>query len=87
MQVLDDEHQGMTARFAQQDPDDGLEGARAPELRVHTGKALFIVFDFEERIEIWKAGLQDRVELSDSRRDLLAPGLRILAARDAEIAM
>ena len=58
MQILNDQHQGFSRGFGQQNTNHSVERARPPELRIHGGQTHLVVLDLEECVEVGERGLQ-----------------------------
>ena len=58
MQILDDQHQGLSRGLGQQNANHSVERARPPELRIHGGQTQLVVLDLKERVEIGERGLE-----------------------------
>ena len=87
MQILNDQHQGFSRGFGQQDADHSLECARAPELRIHGGETKLVVLDLKERVKIGERRLERLIEVADPLGDLLPAARGLVALHDAKIAV
>ena len=84
MQVLEDHHQRVLERLAQDDPLDRFERAPAPDLRVHLGQRIGAFLYSEQSQQVRQRIAERRVECGKRGTDFLAPRGRIVRVLNTE---
>ena len=85
VQVLENHHEGLIERLAQQDALNRFHRPPASDLRIHLGQRIFAFDQAEQAQEIGQSVLQRAIQGQDLAVDLLAPGALVIFRRNSEI--
>jgi len=73
MQILNDQNQGISSGFGNDQADDCIQGSRSLQLRVHSLEPLLVLKDLQEREKIRKLVIESAVKTLEFGVDLAAP--------------
>src|SRR5713101_7266718 len=72
VQILEDRHQRLVERFAQQDALDRLERAALADLRIHLRNRVIAFHNPQQRIEVGNGIFQSAIQLQQLAKDFLS---------------
>src|SRR6266852_4164885 len=87
VQILEDHHQRLVERFAQQDTLDRLERAALADLRIHLRNRVIAFHNPQQRIEVGNGIFQGAIQLQQLSKDLLSAAPTVIFGAYLEIAM
>jgi hypothetical protein len=87
MQVLEDHHQRLIERLAQQYPLDSVECAPLAHLRVHLRQRIVAVGDAEQAEQVRQGIFEAAIERDHAACNLFTPLAAVVAGVDTEVAV